>query len=404
VHAGGGLLLLGETEEDKYGSNLNALAGRFGVTITNATVSDYEAHGGAPHWVLADLAAPGDGVDLLARVDAACFYRAATLELEPARARALARAGRASSAPGAPLLAVAEHGAGRVVVAADSDLFGDDCLGSFSHVALWTNLVTWAAAGAFAQPLPEIPSPLAADPAWTVLKEEVEILRALQEPDGSVDLDRHAAEALHGHVDVIAGAVGALAVHVPHQAAYVEAVVGDLRRWADAGFGTPDFGPSLEAFRPDRDRRDGIEHLVLFPMYKQNGSRDKVFEALVVRVPWPAWLAELEAGRYDNAKFVPVTLVDFTSGYDSDCAVLFPETVSVAGRPANHFGGIFCDREAARFRRTSSEAAAVLRPQPAARRGRAPGLRGALARRLRAVGPRSTTARTPTATCRSTRS
>jgi hypothetical protein len=35
--------------------------------------------------------------------------------------------------------------------------------------------------------------------------------------------------------------------------------------------------------------------------------------------------------------------------------------VSVAGRPANHFGGIFCDREAARLRRTSSEAAAVLR-------------------------------------------
>ncbi|CAA9529598.1 MAG: FIG01122858: hypothetical protein [uncultured Solirubrobacteraceae bacterium] len=362
VHAGGGLVVLGETEEDKYGANLNALVARFGVSITNATVSDYEAHhGGAPHWVLADLAPARDGVDLLARVDAACFYRAATLDLEPGRARALARAGCASSAPGAPLLAVAEHGAGRVVVAADSDLFGDDCLGDLSHEALWVNLVTWAAAGAFAQPLAQVPSSLAADPAWAMLKAEVEVLRARQQADGSVDLAVHPEAELHGHVDVIAGAVGALAVHVPHQAAYVEAVVADLRRWAAEGFARPDFGPSLEVFRPDLHRRDGIEHLVLFPMYKQNGSRDKVFEALVVRVPWPEWLAELEAGRYDNAKFVPVTLVDFTSGYDSECAVLFPETVSVAGRPANHFGAIFCDREAARFRRTSSAAADVLR-------------------------------------------
>ncbi|CAA9509669.1 MAG: FIG01122858: hypothetical protein, partial [uncultured Solirubrobacteraceae bacterium] len=48
----------------------------------------------------------------------------------------------------------------------------------------------------------------------------------------------------------------------------------------------------------------------------------------------------------------------------SECAVLFPETVSTGPAhptPANHFGGIFCDREAARFRRTSSAAADVLR-------------------------------------------
>ena len=96
-------------------------------------------------------------------------------------------------------------------------------------------------------------------------------------------------------------------------------------------------------------------------MYKQNGSRDSVFEALLVGVPWPEWLAELERSRYDNPKFVPVTLVDHTAGYDSECAVLFPETVSVAGAPVNNFGAIFCDREAARLRATSSRAAALLR-------------------------------------------
>ena len=35
-------------------------------------------------------------------------------------------------------------------------------------------------------------------------------------------------------------------------------------------------------------------------MYKQNGSPDTCFEALLVRVPWPEWIARLEATRYDN--------------------------------------------------------------------------------------------------------
>ena len=47
-------------------------------------------------------------------------------------------------------------------------------------------------------------------------------------------------------------------------------------------------------------------------------------------MPWPEWLAELERTRFQNPKFVPVTFVDRTSGYESDSAVLFPETVSVA--------------------------------------------------------------------------
>ncbi|MEO8328564.1 MAG: DUF6421 family protein, partial [Candidatus Nanopelagicales bacterium] len=47
---------------------------------------------------------------------------------------------------------------------------------------------------------------------------------------------------------------------------------------------------------------------------------------------------------------------DNTAGYDSECAVLFPETVSVEGPAANHFGGIFCDREAERYRRVVQRA------------------------------------------------
>jgi hypothetical protein len=81
----------------------------------------------------------------------------------------------------------------------------------------------------------------------------------------------------------------------------------------------------------------------------------------VVRTPWPDFIDQIEREHYDNDKFVPVQLVDYTDGYDSECAVLFPETVSVVGRPTNHFGGIFCDRESSRFRLSLAKGGEILR-------------------------------------------
>src|SRR3954447_14960618 len=50
VAEGGGLVLLAEEEQEKYGNNLAELAGRFGIMINTELVSDYERHhGGAPH-------------------------------------------------------------------------------------------------------------------------------------------------------------------------------------------------------------------------------------------------------------------------------------------------------------------------------------------------------------------
>src|SRR3954471_4758628 len=362
VVAGGGLIVLGESEQDKYGNNLNALLGRFGVTIEHATVQDYERNLNAtPSWVRAQLAAGERGAagDLLAGVTDACFYRAGTLAATGDDVQVLARTAATATTPGAPLAVAVRHGERRVGALGDAALFGDDCLGDLGHEALWANLVSWAATAAYARPGAPVRSDAAADPAWARLREATDALRVLQEADGSLDLAAHDAAAVHAHVDTMAESVEALgrAGWFPHQAGYLTAVVADLRAWAAGGFAKPDFTASLELFRPDRDRQDGIEHLVLFPMYTQNGSRDTRFEALLVRVPWPQWLAELEADRYDNAKFVPVTFVDHTAGYDSECAVLFPETVSVTGRPANHFGGIFCDRESERFRRVVGAAA-----------------------------------------------
>ncbi|MDA0167584.1 GldG family protein [Solirubrobacter taibaiensis] len=358
VAQGGGLIVLGECDHDRYGNNLNELLEAFGIQIETATVQDYEQSDAAPTWIRPHLQSNGRGAgaDVLARVNEVRFYRAGTLALSNG-AKVIAHASPSATKPHAPLAVVTQYGEGRVVVLADSDLFSDDTIGEHDHADLWVNLVYWAAGPAFAHDETTVESPAFSDPAWPTLKAEIEALRALQNADGSIDLEgREAPE-----IDPILNAIEALRTYFPHQDAYLTALQSDLSAWAINGFAVPDFSLSLEQFRPDQHREDGIEHLVVFPMYKQNGPSEKVFEALIIRVPWPEWLAQLERTRFQNPKFVPVTFVDRTSGYESNTAVLFPETVSVgANKPANHFGAIFCDREAARLRAVATHAADVL--------------------------------------------
>jgi uncharacterized protein DUF6421/uncharacterized protein DUF4350 len=360
VARGGGLIVLGETEQEKYGNNLNELLERFGLRLENDTVQDYEHCRDAPSWILADLmkGSRGRAGDVLARVNEACLYRATTIASSNG-GRVIARTHPTASSPAAPLIVATEHGHGRVVVLADSDLFGDDCIDDLDHRALWLNIVYWVArpdGGTW--PVRGRVRGAEADPAWIRLRDETNALAELQAPDGSLNGDGAVAD---GHVEAMIGAIEDLAPRFGHDVEYLDAVVGDLRAWVDAGFGKPDFTRALELFRPELQRVDGIEHLVVFPMYKQNGSRDTCFEALIIRVPWPEWIASLERSQFDNPKFVPVELVDATRGYDSECAVLFPETVSVAGRPVSNFGAIFCDREAERLRRVAGAAADLLR-------------------------------------------
>ncbi|WP_165989865.1 DUF6421 family protein [Streptomyces sp. YIM 98790] len=202
-------------------------------------------------------------------------------------------------------------------------------------------------------------------PAWAVLKEAVEAIRPAQAGDGSIDFTAEGAPAeaeIRRHLDRAVESVERLAPLLPHNAGYHRALVADLRRWADQGFGVPDFLDSLMAFRPAEHRTDGIQHLVVFPMYTQNGNPDRNLEAVVLRVVWPGWLAELERTRYDNPMFLGITFEDFTSGYDTNSAVLFPETVAVREVPERFsWGAIFCDREAARFRRVVSAACEITR-------------------------------------------
>jgi hypothetical protein len=198
--------------------------------------------------------------------------------------------------------------------------------------------------------------------SWLQIKDACATLQGFQGSDGSITAAKNhsrARTALNGLIEAIAD----LAPHFPHDEDYLQAVVADCRAWEVGGFGIPDFYDSLSHFHPERTRVDGTAHLVVFPMYTQNGSTNRFFEAVLCETIWPDFVASLESGEYSNALFVPLRFLDYTPGYDTNSAVLFPESVAVTPRvpaglpedtpavlPPFTWGGIFADREAARFR------------------------------------------------------
>ncbi|MGB4780284.1 DUF6421 family protein [Microbacterium sp.] len=210
--------------------------------------------------------------------------------------------------------------------------------------------------------------PVERQPAWLALKDAATTLQQLQAQDGSVpDADDHTEARVC--IEAIVGSMRALAPLFPHDAEYLSASVHDLERWVDTGLGVPDFFESLVAFQPQQHRIDGLQHLVVFPMYTQNGSRDRHVEAVLCEVIWPEFIAELEA-TYTNGLFVSLRLIDFTPGYDTNSAVLFPETVAMREIPTFTWGAIFQDREAARYRRVVRAASEITKldvPEEAAR-------------------------------------
>jgi hypothetical protein len=359
VRSGGGLVVMAECDQDVSGNNLNDLLARFGVRVVSTTVQEgSRRHKDVATWVLADLADPRD-VGVLAGVGEACFYRAGVLDVSEA-ATVLARTSGTADPANAPLAVALTAGQGRVVVLADSDLFGDDSIDELDHRALWASCVTWAAART-AAPTSEVRAEgVEHDPTWLDLKAAVTALRPMQSKDGSIDAEQHDLDIPRKLVAGIVAGIEALTPRFAHDADYLTALRADFTRWAAGGFATPDFLDSLVLFRPDLNRVDGVEHLVVFPMYTQNGNPGRNVEALIIRVLWPDWLADVEK-TYDNRMFLPINFVDFTEGYDTNSAVLFPETVAVREVPTYHWGAIFCDREAARFRRVTAAASQLLK-------------------------------------------
>ncbi|CAN5317641.1 hypothetical protein BH09ACT1_BH09ACT1_00650 [soil metagenome] len=196
------------------------------------------------------------------------------------------------------------------------------------------------------------------DPDWQRLKSTVTAIRELQAPDGSIP-DVAAHDTARAAVIEIASSLRALSKRYDHDSAYLTAAATDFERWSNTGFGVPDFLDSLGQFHPEGHRVDGLRHVVVFPMFTQNGSSERLVEAVLVEVIWPEFVAELEAGDYSNALFVPIRFLDFTAGYDTNSAVLFPETIAMRAIPKFTWGAIFADREAARFRRVVTAAAEI---------------------------------------------
>lgn len=195
-------------------------------------------------------------------------------------------------------------------------------------------------------------------PAWLRIKAAATALQPLQSKSGAIDDAAH-HESARAHVAYLTQGIRDIAPEFPHDAAYLDQAARDFERWAASGFGEPDFFDALVQFQPQEHRVDGLQHLVVFPMYTQNGSPDRKVEAVVVEVIWPEFIADLEAGDYSNKLFVPLRFIDFTAGYDTNSAVLFPETVAMREIPAFTWGAIFQDREAARFRRVVEAACDV---------------------------------------------
>ena len=361
VRAGGGLVVMAEHEQDKYGNNINELLAAFGVTVVNGTVVDPVSNfNQVAAWPKAEVVAAGEGVS--AGVHAAVVYRAGTLAFDKSVEHQVLLQSSATADPaGAPIGALVHAGNGRVAVFADSDLFGDDSIADADHARLLTNVVTWVAGSEAARRGTAEETARILPASWQELKSTVTQLRATQNADGSVDTSVHNLAEISALVERMVASITELAPLFPHDADYLRELVVDLHAWVEGGCAVPDFLNSLMQFHPEQQRIDGLEHLVVFPMYTQNGNPDRVFEAVWVKTCWPNWIAEIEAGGYKNDGFVSLSFVDFTDGYDTHCATLFPETVATSSTPQFTWGAIFQDREAARFRMVTKQASEILK-------------------------------------------
>ncbi len=361
VANGGGLLVLGENEQAKYGNNFNELIADFGIKLTNETVQD-------PTRNFKDVASwpkPEFPTLLLSdfrfMVHEVVLYRTGTLELSKDFAgEVFLRTGETALPAQAAVAAAVRSGAGQVVVIADSDIFGDDSINDLDNAKLLTNVLGFLSLGAKqgGRDIAEVKRQLQENPAWQRLQSSIETMRPLQNKDGAIeDAANHqqASELL----DVVISSIKELAPNFAHQREYLAQVVKDLQAWRQAGFAKPDFFESLELFRPDQLRSNDVQHLAVFSMYTQNGNPNRNLEAVVTNTFWPQWLADKEK-KYSNPAFIPIEFIGFTNGYDTNSAVFFPETVAVREVATYYWGGIFCDREAARFRKVVAGAKELL--------------------------------------------
>ena len=124
------------------------IAETFGITVEHTTVQDYQQHHQAPSWVdVRDR-------DRTTRCSPTSRSWSSTAPARSAVDGEVTVLARSSNGRRTGLRCrcwqSTTAGEGTVVVAADSDLFGDDCIDAFDHAQLWLNMAYWAALPTFA--------------------------------------------------------------------------------------------------------------------------------------------------------------------------------------------------------------------------------------------------------------
>ncbi len=113
-------------------------------------------------------------------------------------------------------------------------------------------------------------------------------------------------------VERVADAVERLSPLLPHDSAYHEALVKDLRRWAEGGFQVPDFLDSCWPSSPPRTARTACSTWSSSRCTRRTATRTATWRRSCCAWSGRRWLAELERTRYDNPLFCGITFEDFT--------------------------------------------------------------------------------------------
>lgn len=366
VRNGGGLLVISEYENEKYGNNLNALLQHLGLEIQNNTLTDNEnAVDSNRTWVELSPESDSDQTPVTNYVRSICYFRGGTCALREAPGAEpvpLFRTSINAKPKRGVAAACSQVNLGRVVLIVDSDLFGNDYIADprFDHSQLWLNVFYWLAERVLTSPLEVVSSTTHEQDAFNQLSTSINRLRDLQDDSGAKLSSVEVAE-LEEAVSHVDSAIARLQQEFPHQSEYFRAFIENMKAWRAGGFGEPDFESSLKALT--FERIDNKEYVIVFPMYLQNASNAFKFECFLTSIVWPAWLADYERMKWQNQYFITADIKRYSKGYDSECAVFFPEMVAGFKKIPTKFGVIFRNREAARFQKTSLRAAEKLHLQ-----------------------------------------
>jgi len=343
----GSVFLITEYEYEKYGSNIEKLAEIFGIQLNNDTLRNTkDCENSNPTWVHGIQKDRSSG-DFFFRIEKCCFYRSgscASMNDEKKVTLPITTSSVINQDLG--ILGGVNTPSGRLLCLCDSDIFGDEYIEVYSHFQLLENCIRWLSAPIVKkfEANEKSVAEHKQDHLWTDLKDNVVGLRALQSAAGCV---AEKFEIANNFIDSLVACLEKLSTKYQHQKDYFSALVEDFKAWKVDLSQKPDFSNSSNRWSPHKIRIDGLVQVVIFPLTTPNSSSEFKFEALLIETHFPEWLEELNDTQ-PNEAFVSASLIDYTDGYNSECAVLFPESIS-GDSTKDDYGIIFCNREATRF-------------------------------------------------------